>query len=426
MDRFRNRLVVPILDASGKHVLGFGGRSLPNVEPPFASVQQPQKDTNFYNPKYLNSPESLVFSKKDILFGAHLLQQQTKEPALTGAESSRRRSDVVIVEGYLDVIALRTAGFHGSVASMGTALSKQQLLLGCKLASQVGGRLVLCLDNDNAGMAAVERVCSNGMLGQVALSQKVDILVATLPDEIKDPAEFIEQTQRNGNEKDIAESFQTQIVDTALDWVKWYTNRIIAGYQSETPRGQVGSFQDVFQRVANFLGTSLDTADRTKAAYEVSGYFAGILANETNASSISDAVQSQLECDLVDLASRVAKSKEGIERRAESVIDGSQSSPNVRSVVAAWSRGHGPSGSEDQGLSRKERRSRRTAPLSGNPPDVTTEKPVETRVRKGKRQKHRLTRPVAKPLTPHFSGFQFANKRDAEWLGLDGGKVCTH
>ena len=119
-DRFRHRVMVPIRDRQGR-VIGFGGRSLDGAEP-----------------KYLNSPETEVFEKGKHLFG------------LDRAANAIRKDDrAVVVEGYFDVIALHAAGITNAVASLGTALSSQQITQLCRCSD--GKRIVLNFDADGAG-----------------------------------------------------------------------------------------------------------------------------------------------------------------------------------------------------------------------------------------------------------------------------------
>lgn len=120
-DRFRGRLMFPIRDKRGR-VIGFGGRVLDDSLP-----------------KYLNSPETSIFSKGKELYGLCELLQKKKKPGR-----------ILIVEGYMDVIALAQYGIDNVVAALGTATSKVQLDLLFRFASE----LVLCFDGDNAGRQA--------------------------------------------------------------------------------------------------------------------------------------------------------------------------------------------------------------------------------------------------------------------------------
>jgi DNA primase len=124
-DRFRNRVMFPILDLKGR-VIAFGGRALDKDAPA----------------KYLNSPETPLFHKGHILFNA--------ARARTAAHEKNR---VIVVEGYMDVVALAEAGFTESVAPLGTALTEDQLKLLWRFAPEP----VLCFDGDGAGRKAADR-----------------------------------------------------------------------------------------------------------------------------------------------------------------------------------------------------------------------------------------------------------------------------
>ena len=121
-DKFRSRLMLPVIDVRGD-VVGFGSRVLDKSEP-----------------KYMNSPDTPVYNKRRILYGLNLAKK-TKRPNL------------ILCEGNLDVVTLHQAGFDNAVASMGTALTEEQV----RLLSRYTKELVLCYDNDGAGKTATER-----------------------------------------------------------------------------------------------------------------------------------------------------------------------------------------------------------------------------------------------------------------------------
>jgi DNA primase len=126
-DRFRNRIVFPIRDSSGR-VIGFGGRVMDDALP-----------------KYLNSPETPVYNKSRSLYGIFEARQ-----------ACRKREAVFVVEGYLDAIALHQHGIDNTVATLGTALTLEHVRV---LRGLVGesGVVYLVYDSDNAGMKAAER-----------------------------------------------------------------------------------------------------------------------------------------------------------------------------------------------------------------------------------------------------------------------------
>lgn len=123
-DRFRDRLMFPIFSAKG-NVIAFGGRVFGDGLP-----------------KYLNSPETLLFSKKNTLFGSHLLKELT-----------RNQPTLYVVEGYMDVIAMVQAGIRPAVAPLGTALTEEQIEMLWKYCPEP----VLCFDGDTAGFNAASR-----------------------------------------------------------------------------------------------------------------------------------------------------------------------------------------------------------------------------------------------------------------------------
>ncbi len=175
IDRFRNRLMIPIRNENGR-MAGFGARIL--------------KPDDY--PKFLNSPETPLFSKSHLLYG---LDRARK--------SIRQANQAVIVEGYLDVIALHQAGFENVVSPMGTALTEDQL----RLLKKFSRRIVLALDPDAAGQQAVLRGLeaarqsldredelgfdARGLLRHEARLQ-ADLRVASMPDEL-DPDEIVQR-----------------------------------------------------------------------------------------------------------------------------------------------------------------------------------------------------------------------------------------
>ena len=124
-DRFRDRLMFPIRDSQGR-VIGFGGRQIEAAD----------------GPKYLNSPESEVYQKSRALYGIY-----------EARDALRHDSTVLLVEGYLDVIALHEAGIHNVVATCGTALTIEQARMMRRYVSEV----VTLFDGDTAGKRAAAR-----------------------------------------------------------------------------------------------------------------------------------------------------------------------------------------------------------------------------------------------------------------------------
>ena len=152
-DRFRDRLMFPIIDVRG-NVIGFGGRIM-------------KKDDNAA--KYLNSPETLIFNKRKNLFGLNVAKK-TKHPYM------------ILVEGYMDAIALHQYGFDCAVASLGTSLTEEHAVL----LSRYTENVVLIYDGDEAGQRAAQRAIP--MLEKAGLSVKVLQLK-----DAKDPDEYLKK-----------------------------------------------------------------------------------------------------------------------------------------------------------------------------------------------------------------------------------------
>ena len=139
--RFRSRILFPIGDAQGR-TIAFGGRFLDTEQ------RSAESKATFAPPKYLNSPETALFSKGQNLYN---FARVRNTPRL--ARTTSQKTPIVLVEGYTDVLALDKAGFATSLASLGTALSENQLLL----LWQCSDTPVLCFDGDTAGALAAKR-----------------------------------------------------------------------------------------------------------------------------------------------------------------------------------------------------------------------------------------------------------------------------
>lgn len=149
--KFFNRLIFPIDNIKNK-IIGFGGRILGEGEP-----------------KYLNSPETLIFKKKNNLYGL-----------FNAKDEIRKTNQIILMEGYMDVISVWQKGVYNAIASLGTALTEEQ----CKLMLRYSNEIVLVYDNDNAGNKATIRAI------EMFRPLKAEIRVAQLTG-AKDPDEYI-------------------------------------------------------------------------------------------------------------------------------------------------------------------------------------------------------------------------------------------
>lgn len=206
-DRFRRRLMFPIRNLRGQ-VVGFGGRILDDGEP-----------------KYLNSPESMLFHKSSLLYGIY----EHKADISTSEEA-------VVVEGYTDVILLRQGGLKNTVATLGTAFGESHV----RLLARFSKRVVLLFDGDDAGLAAAERALD------YIDDTSADIFVAVLPEGL-DPAEYVVRNGKKAMESVISSS--VSVVDFCID-------RIVQSHDSSSSAGKLkmlGEIVGVLSRLSSPL-----------------------------------------------------------------------------------------------------------------------------------------------------------------------------
>ena len=177
LDRFRNRIMFPICNVSGR-IVAFGGRTMDEKEPA----------------KYLNSPETPIYFKSGTLYGL--------EHSKTAIQKEK---EAVIVEGYTDFIRFYDAGIRNVVAGSGTALNFHH----ARLLKRFATRTVLCYDGDNAGQKAAERA------GFMLIKEGFDVQVIRLPEQ-DDPDSFL---QKNG-----AEAFKTLKAESPM-FINYYIDR---------------------------------------------------------------------------------------------------------------------------------------------------------------------------------------------------------
>lgn len=154
-DKYRNRLIFPIINHYGK-VIGFGGRSIDSTMP-----------------KYLNSPESQVFKKRYNLYGLNIFKKQASK-------------DIILVEGYMDVIGLNNQGIDQAVASLGTSLTSDQ----AKLLKRYAKNVYICYDEDNAGIKATDRAI------EILLDEGIKPNIISLEKGL-DPDDFVKKYGRD-------------------------------------------------------------------------------------------------------------------------------------------------------------------------------------------------------------------------------------
>ncbi len=209
-DRFFERVMFPINDVRGE-VIAFGGRVIGTGEP-----------------KYLNSGDTPVFHKSEVLFA---LDKAKASMASTG--------DAIICEGYTDVIAMHEAGFTNTVATLGTSLTRQHIRL---LSHHAKKRIIYLFDGDEAGQRAADRALSfiDASVTPESGSSKVDLFAVTLPNN-QDPAEFL---TAEGQEALLA------ILNEATPLIKYGIERRLAKYDLDTPEGRSRATVDALSVLA--------------------------------------------------------------------------------------------------------------------------------------------------------------------------------
>lgn len=219
-DRFRDRLMFPIVSVSGE-VIGFGGRALGDSPA-----------------KYINTPETPIFQKRNSLYAVHIARQAIQQ---TGAS--------IVVEGYMDAIALHQFGFHNTVATMGTALTPQML----SQLRRYARTIYLAFDADSAGMNAMLR--SSALLRQ----EDVEVRVVVMPEGM-DPDEYV---RRRG-----AEAFKA-LIDGSMKMLDYKVNRFLSSEEGSKPTS------NSLRQLIAILREVDDPLERERAMQRVAGCWAG-------------------------------------------------------------------------------------------------------------------------------------------------------
>ena len=203
-DYFRNRLMFPVIDVRGG-VIGFSGRILDDGEP-----------------KYLNSPDTLVYSKSRSLFALNLAKKS-------------KSGYILLAEGNIDVVSLHQAGFDSAVASLGTSLTPDQARLMSRYTSQV----IIAYDNDSAGQKAAQRAI--GILQPLDLKIKVVKIPGA-----KDPDEFIQQKG--------AQAFR-DLIEHSGNQMEYRLEQTAAQFDLTTDEGRLGYLRDAAKLIASLPGS---------------------------------------------------------------------------------------------------------------------------------------------------------------------------
>lgn len=200
-DRFRHRVIFPIRDVGGR-VVAFGGRALGDGEP-----------------KYLNSPETPTYVKGEHLYGLDVAR-----------DAIRREGFAILVEGYLDLIALHQAGFDNAVASLGTALTAAQV----KLLARYAERVVVSYDGDAAGASAAVKSLD------LFLERGFDVRVAEIPGG-QDPDDYVNEA---------GAAAYDALVREAPGYLDFLVRRELRGRDMERPEEKVAAINAILPKLA--------------------------------------------------------------------------------------------------------------------------------------------------------------------------------
>ena len=195
-DKFRNRLMLPVIDVRGD-VVGFGSRVIDKSEP-----------------KYMNTTETVAYSKRRVLYGLNLAKK-TKRP------------NMILCEGNLDVVTLHQAGFDNAVACMGTALTQEQI----RLLSRFTRELVLCYDNDGAGRMATDRAL------ELLQNSEFTVKVLRLPQRFVD-GHYVKQDADDFIKYQGKDAFE-QLLSGSANGIEFTMSEIAAKYDLKDDKGRI-------------------------------------------------------------------------------------------------------------------------------------------------------------------------------------------
>lgn len=231
-DKFRNRLMFPIIDVKGD-VVAFGGRVLDKSEP-----------------KYMNTTETIVYSKRRNLYGINLAKK-TKRP------------NFILCEGNIDVITLHQAGFDNAVASMGTALTTEQT----KILSRYTKELVLCFDNDTAGQLATQKNI------ELLKDSEFTVRILQLPRRLVD-GEYIKQDVDDFIKFQGAAAFEA-ILNGSANQMDYRMEAVAAKYDLSDPEQKIAYGSEISELIASlsnaverevYAGRAAETAGISRTA----------------------------------------------------------------------------------------------------------------------------------------------------------------
>ena len=207
-DKYRNRLMLPVIDVRGD-VIGFTSRVMDNSAP-----------------KYLNTPETAIFKKRSILYGLNYAKN-TKRP------------NFILVEGNIDVITLHQAGFDNTVATMGTALTEEHV----RILGRYTRQLVLCYDNDSAGMDATGRAIA------LLRGSDIEVKVLQLPRRRTEDGELVKQDADDYIKNCGAAAFES-LMNRSENSVEYRLGQVRGKYRLEEDEQRAAYLQEAAELIA--------------------------------------------------------------------------------------------------------------------------------------------------------------------------------
>ena len=362
------------------------------------------------------------FQQKFVLFNENNAKIAIEEDALAMQSSEEndlnrtvftagsRHLPIIIVEGYFDAISLSNIGVKGAVASMGTALTVEQLKSAANMVDS--SSIILCMDNDDAGRNAIERICSSNLIIKTPELSGIEILVATLPEGVKDPSDFVASNEAKA-------IFESEVLQQAQPWDEWYIRQLVKKHDDNDRDGI--SFAAVCEEVSSFLATFPTPVDRTRRVHNIVDILLDLITKDSDNKSTLGMMRVQLESDMMNMVSRKASIRESMERRIEEKEGYSEGSATL-SKMDALTRG------ELIATDKNDQRLSKSALAKLNPPvkrSSAISKGMNAAKRKHSKQTGRTryktskVKPPQKNLIPHFSGFTFKHQSDKDWLGVN-------
>ena len=281
-DFFRNRLIFPIHNHIGE-VVAFGGRSMDGLEP-----------------KYLNSPDTILFKKRQLLFNFHIAKKYVQ----------KKKLPFIVVEGYLDVISLYHIGVYGAVAPLGTALSEEQLILLWKVSDEP----IIFMDGDEAGYRSAIRTLNIAM----KILKPGKTLKFILLEDGKDPDNLVSQGKKNQI---------LDLINNAIPMFKVFWNSEIKNLDLESPEKRA-SFRLSMEKKISLINDKIIQKEYKKSFYI---YYNNFFSNKYSNNQKYQINSNHSKLDKLN-ADRVNK-KSYASLREKNLIESVFNNPNLLKLV---------------------------------------------------------------------------------------------